>query len=130
MPLIKIHVIEDAYGDGELDLILETVHRAMVESFNVPERDRYQILTQHRSAYLIAQDTGLGFERSARFVLIEAVSRQRRTDQKTAFYEAVCAGLGKSVSLAPTDLMMSFQINGDEDWSFGCGEAQFLTGAL
>jgi hypothetical protein len=130
MPLLKIHVIEDAYSSAEIDTLLDTVHVAMVESFNVPPRDRYQILTQHPAQHVRALDTGLGFERSAKFILIEVVSRQRTRTEKTSFYNRTCQELHSALGLEPNDLMFAFQINSDEDWSFGAGTAQFLTGQL
>jgi phenylpyruvate tautomerase PptA (4-oxalocrotonate tautomerase family) len=63
-------------------------------------------------------------------LLIEILSRQRSREQKATIYRSVLAALSSTLGLAATDLMMTFQINGDEDWSFGNGEAQFLTGDL
>jgi hypothetical protein len=37
--------------------------------------------------------------------------------------EAVCG-------IAPSDVLVTFVTNTDEDWSFGLGRAQFLTGEL
>jgi hypothetical protein len=127
---LKFHVIRASYSGLELATLLDTVHQAMVQSFQVSPRDRYQILNEHPREHLIALDTGLGFERTSKFVLIEIVSRQRTREQKLAFYEAACRGLRETCGLGPKDLMMTFQINGDEDWSFGDGVAQFVTGDL
>ena len=43
----------------------------MVDAFKVPFRDRYQIVTEHEADRLIMQDTGLGFDRSDKRILIE-----------------------------------------------------------
>jgi hypothetical protein len=32
--------------------------------------------------------------------------------------------------ISPDDVMVNFATNADEDWSFGAGRAQFLTGEL
>ena len=38
--------------------------------------------------------------------------------------------LERSCGVAPSDVMISMVENSDEDWSFGLGRAQFLTGEL
>jgi hypothetical protein len=38
--------------------------------------------------------------------------------------------LEKDCGISPDDLMVSIVTNRDADWSFGKGEAQFLTGKL
>ena len=52
------------------------------------------------------------------------------TEQKTAFYNNLCAELQRSCNIQPSDLMVSIVGNTDEDWSFGLGRAQYLTGEL
>jgi len=38
--------------------------------------------------------------------------------------------LESECGISPQDLMISITENGDADWSFGLGEAQFITGKL
>ena len=63
MPLVRIDVIE---GRSEEDLrrLADTVQDVLVEHFAAPERDRYQVIHEHRAGRIIALDTGLGFERT------------------------------------------------------------------
>jgi phenylpyruvate tautomerase PptA (4-oxalocrotonate tautomerase family) len=42
MPLIRIDMIEGR-SDQELKKLLDAAHRAMVEAFKVPDRDRYKL---------------------------------------------------------------------------------------
>lgn len=129
MPLLKIDVIKGR-SDEALVTLLDTVHEAMVEAFQVPNRDRYQILTEHEPSRLVIQDTGLGFTRTDNVVVITAISRPRSAEMKKKFYKLVAQGLELNCGISPQDLMISIVINGDEDWSFGLGRAQFLTGEL
>ena len=129
MPLIRIDVIEGR-DEESLKELLDAVHRAVVKAFGVPERDRYQIVTQHTPNELIIQDTGLGFKRSRDVVVISATSTERSTQQKKEFYQLVVQELGDRCGIKPNDIMISIVTNGAADWSFGFGEAQFLTGRL
>lgn len=129
MPLIRFDVIEGRDKES-LRNLLDASHRAMVKAFGVPERDRYQIVHQHPAHELIIEDTGLGFERSENLVIISVTSKQRSEEQKQNLYKLLVQELGESCGIEPNDIMVSIVTNGDADWSFGFGEAQFLTGKL
>jgi hypothetical protein len=96
----------------------------------VPERDRYQIVNVREPEEVIALDTGLGIERSDQVVIIHIVSRQRSETQTKRFYELLASNLQRDCGPDPKDLIVSITENGDADWSFGEGRAQFLTGEL
>lgn len=129
MPLIRFDVIEGRDKES-LRNLLDASHRAMVKAFGVPERDRYQIVHQHPAHELIIEDTGLGFERSENLVIVSVTSKQRTDEQKQNFYKLLVQELGESCGIEPNDIMVSIVTNGAADWSFGFGEAQFLTGKL
>jgi phenylpyruvate tautomerase PptA (4-oxalocrotonate tautomerase family) len=129
MPLLRFDVIEGR-DEKELKTLLDAAHRAMLEAFGVPERDRYQIVHQHPAHEMIIEDTGLGFERSKDLVIISVTSKQRTEDQNQALYRLIVKELGESCGIQPNDIMISIVENGNADWSFGMGEAQFLTGKL
>jgi phenylpyruvate tautomerase PptA (4-oxalocrotonate tautomerase family) len=129
MPLLRFDVIEGR-DEKELKALLDATHRAMLEAFGVPERDRYQIVHQHPAHEMIIEDTGLGFERSKDLVIISVTSKKRTEDQKQALYRLIVKELGESCGIQPNDIMISIVENGNADWSFGMGEAQFLTGKL
>jgi len=129
MPLLRFDVIEGR-SEEELKTLLDTAHDAMVEAFDVPERDRYQIVHTHKAHEMVIQDTGLGFERSKDIVLISVTSKTRTQEKKQRLYQLLAERLQANCGLAPTDLMVSIVENDAADWSFGLGEAQFLTGKL
>lgn len=129
MPLLRIDVVRGR-REEELVLLLQGLHDAMVEAFGVPVRDRYQILTEHEPSRLILEDTGLGFERSDKRVLIQVKTRPRSREMKERFYALAVKYLGKLCAIRPEDIAISCVENSDEDWSFGRGRAQFLTGEL
>ncbi|MCD7111473.1 tautomerase family protein [Rhizobium sp. DKSPLA3] len=129
MPLLKLH-IRKGRGREEVSTLLDTIHTVMLDSFEVPSRDRYQIVFEHEDSHFIALDTGLGYNRTERFLLLEVVSRPRPRREKLAFYDGLSRALWANCGISTSDLMVSFSENRDEDWSFGQGVAQFVTGDL
>lgn len=129
MPLVRFDLIEGR-DERSLRNLLDASHRAIIAAFDIPQRDRYQIVHQHPVHELIIEDTGLGFERSKNLVIINITSKQRSDEQKQKLYKNMVQELGASCGIEPNDIMISIVTNGDADWSFGLGEAQFLTGKL
>jgi 4-oxalocrotonate tautomerase len=129
MPLLYIDLIEGR-TPSEVKALLDAIHDAVVDAFEVPPRDRYQVVHTHPAHEIVALDTGLGIDRSCRLVVVHVVSRRRTRVMKEKFYELVASNLADQCGLDPTDLIVSITENGDEDWSFGHGRAQFLTGEL
>ena len=129
MPLLRFHLI-DGRTEAELKTLLDATHRTVLAAFKVPERDRYQIVHEHKRAHMIIEDTGLGLERSDKAMLLQITSRPRKKEEKEAFYRLLCEELERACGIAPSDVVVSIVENSDEDWSFGMGRAQFLTGEL
>ncbi|AYG59984.1 tautomerase family protein [Rhizobium jaguaris] len=129
MPLVRFDLIKGRSPD-QLAKLLDHAHRALVESFRIPESDRYQVVTEHEPIHVVALDTGLGFQRTKDLVVVQVVSRPRSMMEKTAFYSSLAKALEDKCGVSPSDLIISVVENTDADWSFGKGEAQFLTGSL
>ena len=96
----------------------------------MPAGDRYQIVNEHKASRMIIEDTGLGIPRTDKVVVLQVTSRPRSREGKQAFYKLLCEKLEARCGIKPTDVMVDFVINSDDDWSFGHGRAQFLTGEL
>lgn len=129
MPLIRFDLIEGR-NQEEITALLDAAHRAMVAAFDVPERDRYQIVHEHRPGRIIVQDTGLDIERTDNLVVVSVTSRPRNQAAKLAFYENLVRELHDHAGIEPRDVVVSIVENSDADWSFAHGRAQFITGEL
>jgi hypothetical protein len=129
VPLLIFHIIEGR-GQREIGELLDATHRVVLDTFHVPQRDRYQIVHEYKPGHVRFEDTGLGIARTNKFVLLQVVTRPHPEEQKTAFYKNLCDELQRSCDIPPSDVMVSIVGNTDEDWSFGLGRAQFLTGEL
>ncbi|WP_409436261.1 tautomerase family protein [Mycobacterium sp. SMC-14] len=129
MPLIRFDLLQGR-SDQEISALLDAAHRAVVSAFEVPERDRYQIVQEHQPGRLIVQDTGLGIDRTDKVVVVTVVSRPRSQVAKLAFYADLVRELHEHAGVDPADVVVSIVENSDADWSFGYGRAQFVTAEL
>ena len=85
MPLIQVDLLKQN-DKARLKNILDTIHQCAVEAFEIPERDRYQIVNQHEPEEMILLDTGLGFERTKDQIVIRVTSKQRTRDKIELLY--------------------------------------------
>lgn len=129
MPLVRIDVVR---GRSEHDVraVADAVHNAIVEVLGIPERDRFQVITEHEPARIIAQDAGLAFERSDSVVLIQILTQQGRTTQiKQRLFDVLATRLGE-LGIEGNDVFVGVAENTPADWSFGFGRAQYVEGDL
>jgi phenylpyruvate tautomerase PptA (4-oxalocrotonate tautomerase family) len=129
MPLVRIDVQEGRTPE-ELRKLADTIQGVMLDVFAAPPGDRYQIITEHPKGHIIAEDTGLGLERTDHIVIIQIFQQGRSNEQKVAMYAELTRRLEAECGVRPEDLIISVMANRHADWSFGLGEAQFVTGAL
>lgn len=129
MPLIRIDALAGRSPE-QIKTLLDATHRAVLSAFQVPERDRYQVYQEHPEDHFIVEDTGLGIQRTNNVIVVTVTSRPRTQESKQTFYKELCHELKDCCGIEPSDVMVSIVTNTDADWSFGNGNAQFLTGEL
>ena len=129
MPLVRI-TQQDVRTPAQTRALADTVQEVLLEHFAAPPGDRYQIVETLPVGAIIAEDTGLGIERSDGVVILHITQQGRDVVQKQTVYAALAERLAAVDLVRPADLIVSVVRNEQEDWSFGHGRAQFLTGEL
>jgi hypothetical protein len=129
MPLLKFDIIEGR-TEQQIGAMLEAAHRAVLKAFAVPQRDRYQIVTEHKAHQVVIQDTGLGIDRTANMVVVTVLTSPRTEAAKQVFFAELARQFEQHCGIASSDLMVSIVTNTPGDWSFGHGVAQYMTGQL
>ncbi|UQR68194.1 tautomerase family protein [Bradyrhizobium sp. C-145] len=129
MPLLCFDLVEGR-SERQLKKILDVTHEVLVDTFNVPHRDRYQIVREHPPSRMIIEDTGLDIKRTPNMLVLQVTTRPRSRVMKQIFYSSLVERLADQCGISPSDVVVTFVTNTDEDWSFGLGRAQFLTGEL
>ena len=81
MPLVRI-TQQDVRTPEETRQMADLVQDVMLELFAAPPGDRYQIVETLPVGSIIAEDTGLGLERSDGVVIIHITQQGRGEEQK------------------------------------------------
>ena len=107
--------------------ILEGLYRAMRETFDVPEGDRFMTVTEHDEDDFVYGADYLGIQRSDDLVIIQiTVSNTRNVEQKQKLYRRIVERLTESPGLRAEDIFINLVEVLPENWSFGHGEAQYV----
>lgn len=130
MPLLQFNLVQGSWTKPQVKTILDLAYDTTLEVFHAPEGDRYQTVSFFDPDYLVMADTGLGFNRSPHRIMLNIRTRPRPEAEKLTFYKTFLAKLQATFDLDPHDLMIDMVENGDADWSFANGQAQFITGEL
>lgn len=125
MPLIRLDV-PDTLPSASWPLAVDVVYDALVTEFNVPEHDRFAVVTPHPRAGLQIDPSYLGIERSGNALVVQVtLNAGRDVSRKRAFYRAVADGLSARVGISPSDVVINLVEVPPENWSFGDGVAQY-----
>jgi 4-oxalocrotonate tautomerase len=107
-----------AIGDG--------VYRAMREAFNIPEEDRFVVVSEHSESEFQFSKTYLDIARSDDLVIIQITANNTRTvEQKQALFAGIAGILSVNPGLRQEDVFISLIDVAKENWSFGNGIAQY-----
>lgn len=104
----------------------DMVYQAMLETVQMPEHDRFQVITEHLRDGLIYDPSYLGIDRTDGVVFIQiALNKGRTLEQKKALYARIAELLAKEPGVRPEDVLINLVECAKEDWSFGNGIASY-----
>jgi 4-oxalocrotonate tautomerase len=127
MPLVRISLLE-GQPKPQHARIGDAVHRAMLETINVPPLDRFQIITEHSATDFVFDATYLGISRTSNLVIIQITLNTGRTlEMKKALYKRIAELLHAEAGIRKEDVLINLVEVLKENWSFGNGEAQYAT---
>lgn len=126
MPFVRIDLARGKPAQYRRQLG-DIVYRAMTEVIDVPQNDKFQVITEHAPDELNVTPGYLGVTYSPDIVLIQVtLSHGRSVQQKQAFYARVARDLQRELGLDPQDVFINLVETSRENWSFGNGIAQYV----
>jgi hypothetical protein len=122
MPLTRISV-PDHLSAQQVRGLADAVHDALVKCCDVPQGDRFQLVSRFERDHLILDPTFGDVQRTADACVIEITFLSGRTDdQKRRLYRDL-ATRAAGIGLAQDDLVVGLVENRAIDWSLGKGRA-------
>ena len=127
MPLVRIDLIRGKPAAFR-KRIGEIVYTAMREVINVPENDKFQVITQHDAEELNVADSYLGNSYSGDIILIQiTLNEGRAVEMKKAFFKRIGDDVHEQLKVRREDVVINLVEVAKENWSFGGGVAQYAS---
>jgi phenylpyruvate tautomerase PptA (4-oxalocrotonate tautomerase family) len=127
MPLVRIDLRQGKSPEYRRQ-IGDAVYRAMRETIDMPEHDRFQVIADHPADGLLYDPSYLGINRTDGIVFIQITLNAGRTlEQKKALYARIAELLAKESGIRPEDVLINLVECAKEDWSFGNGIASYAS---
>ena len=106
----------------------EIVYKAMMDVINVPENDKFQVITEHAPEDLNLSAGYLGNHYSDDVILIQiTLNSGRSIELKKAFYKRIVDDIHTQLKTRVDDVVINLVEVPKENWSFGGGIAQYAT---
>jgi phenylpyruvate tautomerase PptA (4-oxalocrotonate tautomerase family) len=125
MPLVRIS-LRRGKSSAHITALRHGIYQAMRETFNVPENDRFILVSQHDADEFDYDPIYLGIARSDDLVIVQITCNSGRTvEQKQALYRRIAENFSAGPGLRPEDVFINLVEVAKENWSFGNGIAQY-----
>jgi phenylpyruvate tautomerase PptA (4-oxalocrotonate tautomerase family) len=124
MPLVRISLVKGNAAEVRRQ-IGDAVHRALVETIDVPPADRFQLITEHEAGDLVYDPGYLGIARTSDIVIIQlTITVGRSLAKKRALFRRIADNL-VALGLRREDVWVNLVEVAKENWSFGNGVASY-----
>lgn len=129
MPLIQIHLVKGKPAKY-IKAICDGIHTALKTAWNIPDNDRFQLVSEYKKAHFHFDKTIWGVKRSNDLIAIYITSISRSVAMKKKLYRELVKNLEQNPKVKKEDIFVTIVTVGREDWSFGNGIAQLIKPSL
>lgn len=126
MPLVRIHVPQGKSAEYR-SAISDVVYQTTLTVLNVPEYNRFHVISEHSTTDLVIDPIYYGIHRSENAIIIQITLNEGRAtlELKKVYYKALADGLHERLGLRREDVFINLVEVKKENWSLGNGEAQY-----
>ncbi len=123
MPFTRVSMLAGK-SSQYISAVSNSLDRALVECFEVPENDRFVVFHAHQPGELVFDRTYRGGPRSDDFMLFHITTgKNRSAETKARFFRRLVDNLAKAPGVRPEDVMVVIANSTFEDWSFASGNS-------
>jgi 4-oxalocrotonate tautomerase len=126
MPFVRVDLVRGKPAEYRKKLG-EIIYQALRDVINVPENDKFQVITEHAPEEINIAESYLGNRYSNDVVLIQiTLSAGRSIELKKALYQRLADDMHHQLKIRREDVVINLIEVAKENWSFGGGIAQYV----
>ncbi|EOO26809.1 hypothetical protein ICM_01150 [Bacillus cereus BAG1X2-3] len=130
MPFVKIYYPENILNEEKLGEIGKCIHLSLIEHFNIPENDYFQMFLPYQQNKFLYNPYYLlerGEKRTENMIYVSITCGPGRTvQQKKDLYQSVSLKIPQYSDVKVSDIFITLNETAAENWSFGQGIAQMV----
>ena len=125
MPFVRID-LSDQHPESFAQKVGDIIFDVMKKTINVPEDDKFQVITKHNVKEMVHPKSYLGVTYTDNIIFIQiTLNEGRTTDMKKKFYKAINGQLVSQLKIRAEDIIISLTEVNKENWSFGNGKMTY-----
>ncbi|MDP1456468.1 MULTISPECIES: tautomerase family protein [Bacillus cereus group] len=130
MPFVNVYYHENKLYKEELKKIGECIHLSLIEHFNIPKDDYFQLFLSYSQNHFLYNPYYLlegGEKRTENMIYVSITCGPERTiKQKSDLYQSISSKISECSSIKSADIFITLNETSAENWSFGQGLAQLV----
>ncbi|PSL47886.1 tautomerase-like protein [Chitinophaga niastensis] len=124
MPFVQIYLADHLSKKNKKD-ISTAVHHSLVNIFNVPVDDYFQVIHAMPAEDIVSPDSYFNVPHTNNLLYIRITAKTGRTvEMKKQLYQSIAAKIAATTPVSEDDVIIVLVENELADWSFGRGIAQ------
>ncbi|MDC2865811.1 tautomerase family protein [Bacillus sp. BP-3] len=131
MPFVNVYYPDGQLNKEELKKISNSIHHSLIEHFNIPENDYFQMFLSYPSNqffydpyYLLEGEK----KRTDKMIHVSITCGSGRTiNQKRDLYQSIAEAFYNRLNIPTTNIFITLNETSAENWSFGQGKVQMVT---
>jgi phenylpyruvate tautomerase PptA (4-oxalocrotonate tautomerase family) len=125
MPTFHAHIPAGKFSSAEKRALAAAFHRALIEGFETPPGDNFNMISEHKEDELFMDPHFPGMNRTERAMIVTLVhGAHRPLEQKRKIAELVTRYAVEAVGISRDDIVLIMYPVDNENFSFGQGELQ------
>ncbi|MGG2015724.1 tautomerase family protein [Bacillus sp. S10(2024)] len=131
MPFVNVYYPDGQLNKEELKKISNSIHHSLIEHFNIPKNDYFQMFLSYPSNqffydpyYLLEGEK----KRTDKMIHVSITCGSGRTiNQKRDLYQSIAEAFYNRLNIPTTNIFITLNETSAENWSFGQGKVQMVT---
>lgn len=125
MPFIRVEYMKGQYQDKDLPNISKSIQNVLMEEFNVPAKDYFQVFQSHDKSEFYYDPNYFNIPRTDKLLYIYVtLAPGRSQEKKFRFYKNLSYILSTNCDIRQENIFIVLVETGRDNWTFGNGLAQ------
>lgn len=123
MPVFEAHIPANRYSADQKRALADALNQSLVQGLDIPEGDRFIMISEHGDDELFLHPTFMGMERTGDAMFITVfIGAHRPLEDKQSVAKHINELSAEALGISPDDIFITLVPVPNDGFSFGRGE--------